>query len=298
MGTLQVLRAALVGKENQDQIRRAEREYRNGLDTIEYWSRGTQWSQRGMYMNVRYEALLRHTRANLNDSTLLNSGGFGTVSSVRLPNVLVADKTISLRRLTAEQRKHVTEEGAIAERLEHHRHIVRLVGTYWKNYNPSDPSSDPSTGEFHILTFPVATCDLGQLLSDCEEVSVPWHSSPADMPELLTRLVSMGFHVTSAGSSLRAEIIARLRSTLGCLTEGLRWIHKKGIQHRDIKPANILLRPGQILYTDFGLSRDRLKSDLTTTEQHVGFSLGYAAPEILREEAYNPRFAEIGRAHV
>ena len=42
---------------------------------------------------------------------------------------------------------------------------------------------------------------------------------------------------------------------MGCLANGLRYLHKDElVRHRDIKPANILLHNQRVLYTDFGIS--------------------------------------------
>lgn len=46
------------------------------------------------------------------------------------------------------------EESAVFRKLEGHQHIIKIVGTYWKG------------SKFNLLTFPVADCDLDQLLND------------------------------------------------------------------------------------------------------------------------------------
>lgn len=60
-----------------------------------------------------------------------------------------------------------------------------------------------------------------------------------------------------------------------------------------LEAANILLHPNQLFSTDFGISRDRRKEERSTTEYHVGFSYGYAAPEVVGEEKRNARETDI-----
>ncbi len=75
------------------------------------------------------------------------------------------------------------------------------------------------------------------------------------------------------------------------LTEGMAYIHDQGVAHRDLKPENLLLNAeGDLKISDFGLSaildHDRL---LTTT---CG-TPNYIAPEILTQQPYNGRTADV-----
>lgn len=71
-----------------------------------------------------------------------------------------------------------------------------------------------------------------------------------------------------------------LRSFLGCLASALEYLHSCSIRHRDIKPQNILIENGNILFTDFGLSKnysgdiDSITSGLTVKTHK------YCAPEV------------------
>ena len=76
-----------------------------------------------------------------------------------------------------------------------------------------------------------------------------------------------------------------LRSWFGCLATGLGYIHSQRIKHRDIKPANILVRGRQVIYTDFGISRDVWDEVSTSTTGTVDARTPmYCAPEVAAEE--------------
>ena len=61
--------------------------------------------------------------------------------------------------------------------------------------------------------------------------------------------------------------------------EGLQAVHAAGLVHRDIKPANLLIRrDGQVVVTDFGISRHEDASRLTTSGAILG-TPSYLSPE-------------------
>lgn len=70
-------------------------------------------------------------------------------------------------------------------------------------------------------------------------------------------------------------------------------MHSRGIQHQDLKPPNILLRPGEILLTDFGMARDWARVEKSATDYYAGHSWGYAAPEVVDMDWVNVQEADI-----
>jgi calcium/calmodulin-dependent protein kinase I len=79
------------------------------------------------------------------------------------------------------------------------------------------------------------------------------------------------------------------------LLDALLYLHAKGIAHRDLKPENILLASQsddtQVKLIDFGLSRSFLAeaedARTPTVMKSPKGTVGYAAPEILRQRTYS-----------
>ena len=84
-----------------------------------------------------------------------------------------------------------------------------------------------------------------------------------------------------------AEMSSSLRTYYGCLTAALIYLHDQNIRHKDVKPQNILVSKGNILFTDFGLSRDFGDDIGSTTSGLTPASPRYCAPEVASYEARN-----------
>jgi len=70
------------------------------------------------------------------------------------------------------------------------------------------------------------------------------------------------------------------------IISGIQYLHNHGIIYRDLKPENILLNSlGNVVMTDFGLSKQGLSSDDARTTTFCG-TPEYLAPEIIRGEEY------------
>lgn len=71
-----------------------------------------------------------------------------------------------------------------------------------------------------------------------------------------------------------------LRRWLGCIANGLAYIHGQRVKHKDIKPSNLLVRGDNILYSDFGLAH-LVESLDDVTRGQTPASWPYSAPEVV-----------------
>lgn len=83
-----------------------------------------------------------------------------------------------------------------------------------------------------------------------------------------------------------SENYPTLRTYFGCLTAALLYLHDNRIRHKDVKPQNILVDHGNVLLTDFGLSRDSTEVG-STTSGYTNLTARYCAPEVAMHDRRN-----------
>lgn len=78
-----------------------------------------------------------------------------------------------------------------------------------------------------------------------------------------------------------------LRSFFGCLATPLQYLHDHSIRDRDIKPQNILIEGGNVLFTEFRLSKDYSGDSGSTTSGMTAMTPRYLAPEVAAGDPQN-----------
>ena len=261
---------------------RAESGYDAQLEELNKMNSGLLgWSGAGNF-DVDFKRIPNKYRQQLTSGEIIGSqGAFAVVKRIVYRGIPLAQKTI----MPNSQRDVdlIKQETLIGKRVDGHKHIVKLVGTY--------QSTSLGNNFHHILTFPVAACDLEQFLNDFEILRKPSEAYTLGRQcEIAIRLLALGFSSSMAPSEIPTAVMGRLIEIIGCVTTAIKWIHSQDVQHRDLKPHNILLRPGQVYITDFGISRAARNG---TTQSYAGHSTGYSAPEVLAQDEINPEQADV-----
>ncbi|KFX92159.1 hypothetical protein V490_05539, partial [Pseudogymnoascus sp. VKM F-3557] len=249
-------------------------------DDVESRAQIEQWSTSKKYWSGTGQKHIKHTELprKVHVEGRIGDGAAGCVDRVTYGAVAMARKKIDRRQHRYATLERLREEAEIMDKLVH-RHIVSLVGTYTQGAN-----------FLYILTFPVAVCDLHDLLNDIEGIHL---GTTADDEDAVKRFERLGFRAGGDQDVLEKQVHAYLNSILGCITEALTYIHAQRIRHQDLKPRNILLAPGQVYLADFGISRDLKDSMHSVTDSYVGFSRGYAAPEVEAKGMHHPASADV-----
>ncbi|WP_170201249.1 serine/threonine-protein kinase [Actinocorallia herbida] len=108
------------------------------------------------------------------------------------------------------------------------------------------------------------------------------HARPWIVMELI-EAPTLEQHIKEHGPLRPDETAAIGRQLVAALAEA----HASGVLHRDIKPSNVLLAPGRVVLTDFGLAITNGSSTITKVGTFVG-SPAYVAPEVARGEKATP----------
>lgn len=136
------------------------------------------------------------------------------------------------------------EEEVKAIRESTHPHVVEYVDSY------------RFLSSFNIIIAPVAECTLEGYLT----------------------------HTDNFEPILDPNRRVLLEQWPGCLLQAVRYLHDQNIRHTDIKPCNILIHHGNILISDFGISKNSTGLDTTGSYGTPGLrTKKYCAPETFSE---------------
>ncbi|KAL5042500.1 hypothetical protein BDW71DRAFT_216950 [Aspergillus fruticulosus] len=185
----------------------------------------------------------KHIQPPYNHEYHIGHGTLGSVDGVTDTTtaklILYALKSIPLARNS--KRRHLDCQSLQTElsKLAHfdHKHIVKLVATY--------VHEDTYSPTFGIVTAPLTECNLEDYFGSF------WNEREKKYQQY------------SAG-------------WFECLISGLEYVHRAGVVHGRIKPSNILIRDGEVLFTDFGVEKHWEIDSVCDTDRMVD----YAAPEI------------------
>ncbi|KAF6822874.1 serine/threonine kinase [Colletotrichum musicola] len=255
------------------------------LERIKEWeSSEGHWSGLGKHPADFAESKKIHLKIVAPKDNNLGWGTYGRVEKVTHRSVCLARKWIQPRHNRTID--VLREEAHVMERLDHD-HIVKLIGTYTFRQR-----------ELYLLLWPVAVCNLSELLTDLEDLK----SGQGDREDIVKRLEALGLTDLSAVES-KGRSFAKpsskgrcplkfLQRIMGCIGQAVTYCHHSNIRHLDLKPTNILLNPERVYLADFGIARDVNDQEQTTTIGHQG-TPKWRAPEIYDFKGWSMKSADI-----
>ncbi|GKT91435.1 serine/threonine kinase [Colletotrichum tofieldiae] len=274
----------LKSQAHPDRLPPAHRELYEKSKIREWEASSGHWSGIGKHPDDFAEAKKIHSRIIAPKDNDLGMGTFGRVERVAYRTVRLARKWIKPQR---NQTFHTLRREALAmERLDHD-HIVKLVGTYTFKQR-----------ELYLLIWPVAVCNLDELLTDLADL----RSGQGDREDILKRLEELditdlslvesgGRHGPAEASKARCPLNF-LQRIMGCVAQAVTHCHASKVRHLDLKPSNILLNPDKVYLADFGIARDFQDQDNTATMGLHG-TPKWRPPEAYVPEEYSTQCADI-----
>jgi len=168
------------------------------------------------------------------------------------PTVVVARKLVNI--VNSDFQKHGTAEIKCLKGLRH-PHIIALVGAYL------------DIQQIGILLYPAAEWNLTNFM-ECHE------------PTQLEDPGRTTYHTKRY----------YLRRYFVCLSRALEFLHHTAnIRHKDIKPRNVLVDSfGNVLLSDFGLSRKYRNAAESRTRTETYTSYEYSTPEFIEKRKRGP----------
>ncbi|CZR65629.1 uncharacterized protein PAC_15529 [Phialocephala subalpina] len=153
-----------------------------------------------------------------------------------------------------ERTKHALQEINVLINLRH-PHIVAFVDAYYL-----DGDGNENASKIGILLYPAAEWNLKQFMEAYE---------PTQNDEE-ARTISRQIH---------NQKMYHLRRFFACLSQALDFLHKN-VRHKDITPYNVLVDSfGNVLISDFGLSRSFTNAKECYTDTEKFTSPEYSSPE-------------------
>ncbi|KAF4873702.1 Sperm motility kinase [Colletotrichum siamense] len=262
----------------------AQRELHERTQIKEWESSDGHWSGIGKHPADFTESKKLHHKITVPQDNSLGWGTYGRVEKVTHRTVCLARKWIQPRR--GRTIEILREEAHVMERLDHD-HIVKLIGTYTFRQR-----------ELYLLIWPVAICNLDELLTDLDDL----RSGQGDREDITKRLMALGLtdfsaiqgsvrDAASSGSKSKCPL-KFLQRIMGCIGQAVTYCHHSNIRHLDLKPTNILLNPERVYLADFGIARDVNDQEKTTTIGHQG-TPKWRAPEIYDLKDWSMKSADI-----